>query len=165
MSQWHNWLTMKAQSLEWTILKAIARVRPDEWLPCSLGDLRLRMRDIEADALNASMNSIVEACIFLLENGYILLGKREAGGKRLPSVSLCPDRRPGTEGQSLRVRPPDTGDNAARDNVLPFARQLHPPRARSVGSYHHAPFRERQDEVLAFHRRGFGSVANARCSG
>jgi len=84
MSQWHNWLTMKAQSLEWTILKAIARVRPDEWLPCSLGDLRLRMRDIEADALNASMNSIVEACIFLLENGYILLGKREAGGKRLP---------------------------------------------------------------------------------
>ena len=62
---------MKAQSLEWTILKAIARVRPDDWLPCSLGDLRLRMRDIEADALNASMNSIVEACIFLLENGYI----------------------------------------------------------------------------------------------
>jgi hypothetical protein len=42
------------------------------------------MRDIEADALNASMNSIVEACIFLLENGYILLGKREGGGKRLP---------------------------------------------------------------------------------
>jgi hypothetical protein len=42
------------------------------------------MRDIEADALNASMNSIVEACVFLLENGYILLGKREGGGKRLP---------------------------------------------------------------------------------
>ena len=75
---------MKAQSLEWTILKAIARVRPDEWLPCSLGDLRLRMRDIEAEALNASMNSIVEACIFLLENGYMLLGKRQGGGKRLP---------------------------------------------------------------------------------
>ena len=75
---------MKAQSLEWTILKAIARVRPDDWLPCSLGDLRVRMRDIEADALNASMNSIVEACIFLLENGYILLGKREDAGKRLP---------------------------------------------------------------------------------
>jgi hypothetical protein len=75
---------MKAQSLEWTILKAIARVRPDDWLPCSLGDLRLRMRDIEADALNASMNSIIEACIFLLENGFVLLGKREGGGKRLP---------------------------------------------------------------------------------
>jgi len=41
------------------------------------------MRDIEADALNASMNSIVEACIFLVENGNILLGKRE-GGERLP---------------------------------------------------------------------------------
>ena len=41
------------------------------------------MRDIEADALNASMNSIVEACIFLMENGNILLGKRE-GGERLP---------------------------------------------------------------------------------
>src|SRR6267154_5853684 len=75
--------TMKAQSLEWTILKAVARVWPDDWLPCSLGDLRVRMRDIEADALNASMNSIVEACIFLLENGHILLGKREGGGRRL----------------------------------------------------------------------------------
>lgn len=75
---------MKAQSLEWTILKAIARVRPDDWLPCSLGDLRLRMRDIEEDALNASMNSIVEACIFLLENGHILLSKREGGSKWLP---------------------------------------------------------------------------------
>ena len=75
---------MKAQNLEWTILKAIARARPDDWLPCSLGDLRVRMRDIEAEALNASMNSIVEACIFLLENGHILLGKREGGGKRLP---------------------------------------------------------------------------------
>lgn len=42
------------------------------------------MRDIEVDALNASMNSIVEACLFLLENGNILLGKREGGGKRLP---------------------------------------------------------------------------------
>ena len=42
------------------------------------------MRDIEEDALNASMNSIVEACIFLLENGHIFLGKREGGGKRLP---------------------------------------------------------------------------------
>jgi hypothetical protein len=82
--QWHNCYTMKAQSLELTILKAIARVGPDDWLPCSLGDLRVRMRDIEEDALNASMNSIVEACVFLLENGYILLGKREGGGKRLP---------------------------------------------------------------------------------
>jgi hypothetical protein len=75
---------MKAQSLEWTILKVIARARPDDWLPCSFGDLRLRMRDIEPDALNASMNSIIETCIFLLENGHILLGKREGGGKRLP---------------------------------------------------------------------------------
>ena len=66
------------------MLKAIARVRSDDWLPCSLGDLRIRMRDIEADALNASMNSIVEACIFLLENKYIFLGKREGGAKRLP---------------------------------------------------------------------------------
>src|SRR5579862_9250132 len=75
---------MKAQSLERTILKAIAKVKPHDWLPCSNGDLRLRMRDIEAEALNASMNSIIEACIFLLGNEYILLGKREAGGKRLP---------------------------------------------------------------------------------
>src|SRR5216683_5353761 len=82
--QWHNRYTMKAQSLERTIVKAIARVKPDDWLPCSIGDLRLRMRDIEAEALNASMNSIIETCIFLLENGYILVGKKEGGGKRLP---------------------------------------------------------------------------------
>lgn len=42
------------------------------------------MKDIDSDALNASMNSIVEAAVFLVNEGYVLLGKREDGGKRLP---------------------------------------------------------------------------------
>ena len=83
-AEWHNELKMNPRNLESAILKAIARVRPDEWLPCSLGDLRLRMKDIDSDALNASMNSIVEAAVFLVQEGYVLLGKREDGGKRLP---------------------------------------------------------------------------------
>jgi pyrimidine deaminase RibD-like protein len=41
------------------------------------------MREIDGDALNASISSIAEAAVFLLEQGYILLGKREDGGKRL----------------------------------------------------------------------------------
>lgn len=75
---------MNPRNLELAILKAIARVTSDDWLPCSIGDLRLRMREIESEAINASINNIAEAAVFLLEQGYILLGKREDGGKRLP---------------------------------------------------------------------------------
>jgi len=75
---------MNSKNLESAILKAVARVRPDKWLPCSLGDLRLRMKDFDSDAVNASMNSIMEAAAFLVDEGYVLLGKRVDGGRRLP---------------------------------------------------------------------------------
>src|SRR5579871_1761780 len=75
---------MKALNLEFAILTAIARVRNDEWLPCSLGDLRNRLREVEPDAGNASVNSIAEAAISLNQEGHLLLGKREDGGRRLP---------------------------------------------------------------------------------
>jgi hypothetical protein len=75
---------MKARNLELAILTAVVRVRNDEWLPCSLGDLRNRLREVEADAGNASVNSIAEAAISLNQEGHLLLGKREDGGRRLP---------------------------------------------------------------------------------
>jgi hypothetical protein len=75
---------MKARNLELAILTAVVRVRNDEWLPCSLGDLRNRLREVEPDAGNASVNSIAEAAISLNQEGHLLLGKREDGGRRLP---------------------------------------------------------------------------------
>jgi hypothetical protein len=75
---------MKARNLELAILTAVVRVRNDEWLPCSLGDLRNRLREVEPDAGNASVNSIAEAAISLNQEGHLLLGKREDGGSRLP---------------------------------------------------------------------------------
>jgi len=74
---------MKARSLELAILTAVARVRNDEWLPCSFGDLRYRLREVDADAGNASDNSISEAAISLNQAGHLLLGKRESI-RRLP---------------------------------------------------------------------------------
>lgn len=73
---------MKARDLERTILKAVALVRNDDWLPCSFGDLRNRMREFDADAGNASVTSIAEAAISLNQVGHLLLGKRDDGGRR-----------------------------------------------------------------------------------
>src|ERR1700732_1205987 len=75
---------MNAHNLELAILTAVARVHNDEWLPCSLGDLRNRLREVNADAGNASINSIAEAAISLNQEGHLLLGKREDGVRRLP---------------------------------------------------------------------------------
>jgi len=75
---------MNAHNLELAILTAVARVRNDEWLPCSLGDLRNRLREVNGDAGNASINSIAEAAISLNQEGHLLLGKREDGVRRLP---------------------------------------------------------------------------------
>ena len=73
---------MKARDLELAILKAVALVRNDDWLPCSFGDLRNRMREFDADAGNASVTSIAEAAISLNQVGHLLLGKRDDGGRR-----------------------------------------------------------------------------------
>jgi hypothetical protein len=75
---------MKAHNLELAILTAVARGRNDEWLPCSLGDLRNRLREVDPDAGNTSMNSIAEAAISLNQKCHLLLGKREDGVRRLP---------------------------------------------------------------------------------
>jgi len=75
---------MKARNLELAILTAVARVRNDEWLPCSLGDLRNRLREVNPDVGNASINSISEAAISLNQEGHLLLGKREDGVRRQP---------------------------------------------------------------------------------
>lgn len=71
---------MRARNLEWAILKAVARVSNDEWLPCSLGDLRNRLREVDPEAGNVSLNSIAEASISLYQEGHLLLGK--VGGVR-----------------------------------------------------------------------------------
>jgi len=73
-----------ARNLELAILRAVARVRDDEWLPCSLGDLRNGLREVNPEAGNASFNSIAEAAISLNHEGHLLLGKREHGVRRLP---------------------------------------------------------------------------------
>jgi hypothetical protein len=44
---------MKAHNRELAILTAVARGRNDEWLPCSLGDLRNRLREVDRDAVDA----------------------------------------------------------------------------------------------------------------
>jgi hypothetical protein len=75
---------MKTRDLELAILKAVALVRIDEWLPCSLGDLRNRLREVNLDAGNASFNGISEAAVSLAQEGYLQLGKREEGIRRLP---------------------------------------------------------------------------------
>jgi len=75
---------MKAHNLELAILTAVARVRNDEWLPCSFGDLGNRLREVNPDAANTSINSISEAAISLNQEGHLLLGKRADGVTRLP---------------------------------------------------------------------------------
>jgi pyrimidine deaminase RibD-like protein len=82
--KWHNWHHMVPERLEVAILEAIARAKLDDWLPCSIGDLRNRLREIEPEAANASINSIAEAIISLAQEGALLVGKQEHGGKRLP---------------------------------------------------------------------------------
>lgn len=74
---------MNAHNLELAILTTVARVRNDEWLPCSLEDLRNRLREANVDAGKASINSIAEAAVSLNQEGHLLLGKREDGVRRL----------------------------------------------------------------------------------
>jgi hypothetical protein len=75
---------MKSRNLELAILTAVARVRNDDWLPCSLGELRNRLREVNPDAGNASINSISEAAISLNQESHLLLGKRGDGVRRHP---------------------------------------------------------------------------------
>jgi hypothetical protein len=75
---------MKTSDLELAILKAVAVVRNDEWLSCSLGDLRNRLREVHLDAGNASFNGISDAAVSLAQEGYLQLGKREDGFRRVP---------------------------------------------------------------------------------
>src|SRR5258708_25563199 len=42
------------------------------------------MREIDTDAANVSINGIAEAVRSLAQEGHLLVGKREDGGKRLP---------------------------------------------------------------------------------
>ena len=42
------------------------------------------MKEIDNDVANATINSIAEAILSLTQEGTLLLGKREHGGKRLP---------------------------------------------------------------------------------
>jgi hypothetical protein len=74
---------MKLQQLESAILDAISRVRTDGWVPCSIENLRNRMEEIDTDAANASISNITEAIISLAQEGHLLVGKREDGGKRI----------------------------------------------------------------------------------
>ena len=75
---------MSPEALESAILNAVARATADDWLPCSVGELRNRMREIDSDAANATINSIAEAILSLAQDNTLLVGKREDGGKRLP---------------------------------------------------------------------------------
>jgi hypothetical protein len=81
---WHNYGRMNPQQLEAAILNSIDRAGTDDWLPCSIRDLRYRMKEIDNDVANATINSIAEAILSLTQEGTLLLGKREHGGKRLP---------------------------------------------------------------------------------
>ena len=74
---------MSPDALASSILKSVARATPDDWLPCSVGDLRNRMREIDSDAANATINVIADAILSLVEDNALLVGKREDGGKRL----------------------------------------------------------------------------------
>jgi pyrimidine deaminase RibD-like protein len=74
---------MSPESLESTILNAVARATADDWLACSVGDLRNRIGEIDSDAANATINGIAEAILSLAHENALLVGKRENGGKRL----------------------------------------------------------------------------------
>jgi pyrimidine deaminase RibD-like protein len=75
---------MTAQKLELAILGAVGKVSVDEWVPCTVADLRNLMTQIDVEAANATINGIAEAVISLAQAGYLLAGKREDGGRRLP---------------------------------------------------------------------------------
>lgn len=75
---------MSPETLETTILNAVARATADDWLACSVGDLRNRMSEIDSDAANATINGIADAILSLAQGSALLVGKREDGGKRLP---------------------------------------------------------------------------------
>ena len=74
---------MSTEALESTILNAVARASADDWLVCSAGDLRNRMKEIDSDAGNATINAIADAILSLVQDNALLIGKREDGGKRL----------------------------------------------------------------------------------
>ncbi len=74
---------MSPEALESTILNAVARATTDDWLACSVGDLRNRIREIDSDAANATINGIADAILSLAQDNALLVGKREDGGRRL----------------------------------------------------------------------------------
>src|SRR5689334_11460311 len=73
---------MNPETLESTILNAVARATMDDWLPCSIGDLRNRMREIDSNAANATIITIAEAILSLAQNNALLVGRRQDGGKQ-----------------------------------------------------------------------------------
>jgi len=74
---------MNPQLLKLAILNAIARATADDWLTCSIGSLRNLIREVDTTAANATITTIADAMISLAQEGALLLGKREDGGKRL----------------------------------------------------------------------------------
>lgn len=61
--------------LENAILVAVAQTRSDDWLPCTIGDLRNRMLPIDAEAANAEVNGLVGAIGALATKQLLLLRK------------------------------------------------------------------------------------------
>jgi len=75
---------MKSDKLEMALLRAIARANSDEWVELSFGELRNRLKEVDADASTEKINIIVDAIASLGTENAFLIRKLEGGGRPLP---------------------------------------------------------------------------------
>ena len=74
---------IKTERLEWALLRAVSNASADDWIQLSLGELRNRLKDVDADAATEKINSIADAFISLAGEQALLMRKYEGGGRPL----------------------------------------------------------------------------------
>ena len=74
---------IKTERLEWALLRAVSNASADDWVQLSLGELRNRLKDVDADAATEKINSIADAFISLAGEQALLMRKYEGGGRPL----------------------------------------------------------------------------------
>lgn len=72
-------MSVSPLGLEAAILRAIARVPGGGWLPCSYGELRNRIAEVDPGAANENINVVLGALVSLGVQGHLELAKIEAG--------------------------------------------------------------------------------------
>jgi hypothetical protein len=73
---------MASDKLEAALLRAIANANSDEWVELSFGELRNRLKDVDTNAANEKIHTIIAAITSLGAEQAFLIRKWEGGGGR-----------------------------------------------------------------------------------